>query len=140
MEVLCSNVFARVGKNPGEIFKIIDDFNVLREASVSPDKSTVYPTTVLTLFYEEEIGRDVAIATTLVIKKGIESEIKMDNLKFGLVGCLDHNIAFKAIPKKECAIYFDSMISSEKMDAFLKFLLGLLKEDKIGVHYGYLPP
>ena len=30
IQVLCSNVFVRVGKNPGEIFKITsDDFNVL---------------------------------------------------------------------------------------------------------------
>ena len=148
MEVLCSNVFARVGKNPGKTFKLIDDFNVLRETTVSPDQSTDYPTTVtvqlfLPLYYDEEVERNVAIATTMVIKKGIESEIKMDNMKFGLVtlvGCLDHNIAFKAIPKKECAIYFDSVISRAKIDAFLKFLLGLLKGDKIGVHYGYEPP
>ncbi len=101
MEVLCSNVFVRVGKKPGEIFTIIDDFNVLRETSVSPDETTKYPTTVITLYYDEEVERNVAIATTLVIKKGIESEIKIDNMKFGLIGCLDHNIAFKTTPKKE---------------------------------------
>ena len=139
MEVLCSNVFARVWKQLGEVIKIIDDFNVLRETSVSPDQWTKYDTTVLTLYYDEEVDRNVAIATTMVIKKGIESEIKMDN-KFGLVGCLDHNIAFKAIPKKECAIYFDSLVSRAKIDALLKFLLDLLKGDKIGIHYGYEPP
>ena len=48
MEVLCSNVFARVSKNPGEIFKIIDDFSVLSDTSVSPNPSTKYDTTVLT--------------------------------------------------------------------------------------------
>ena len=76
----------------------------------------------------------------MAIKNGIESEIKMDKMKFGLVGCLDHNIAFKAIPKKECAIYFDSLVSREKINSLLKFLLGLLEADKIGVHYGYEPP
>ncbi len=141
MEVLRSNVFVRVGKKkPGENFTIIDDFNVLRETSVSPDETTKYPTTVLTLYYDEEIERKIAIATTMVIKKGIESEIKNDNMKFGLVGCLDHHIAFKTVPKKECAIYFNSLVSQEKIVALLEFLQALLKGDEIGAHYGYEPP
>ena len=140
MEVLCSNVFARVSKNPGEIFKIIDDFSVLSDTSVSPNPLTKYDTTVLTLYYDKEVDRNVAFATTLAIKNGIEAEIKMDKMKFGLVGCLDHNIAFKATPKKECAIYFDALVCIEKINSLLKFLLGLLEADKIGVHYGYKPP
>ena len=46
----------------------------MRETTVSPDQSTDYPTTVLTFYYDEEVERNVAIATTMVIKKGIESE------------------------------------------------------------------
>ena len=140
MEILSSNVFARIGTTPGKIFQIIDDLNELRDSTVSPDLSSVNPTTVLTLFYEKEVDRNVAFATTMLIKKGIEAEIKMDKLKFGMIGCLDHNIAFKAIPKKEFAIYFDALVCREKINSLLKFLLHLLEADKIGVHYGYEPP
>ena len=40
MEDLCSNVFAQIGKNPGEIFKIIDDFSVLSDTPVAPNPLT----------------------------------------------------------------------------------------------------
>ena len=80
------------------------------------------------------------IATTVVFKKGIETEIKADTMKFGLVGCLDYNISFKATPNKEFAIYFNAFVKRNKIEAVLEFLQSLLKVSKVVVHHGYEPP
>ena len=75
-----------------------------------------------------------------MFKKGIETEIKADTMKFGLVGCLDYNISFKATPHKEFAIYFNAFVKRNKIKAVLEFLQSLLKVSKVAIHYGYEPP
>ena len=77
MEILSSNVFARIGTTPGKIFQIIDDLNELRDSTVSPALLTVNPTTVLTLFYEKEVDRNVAFATTMLqLRKELKLKLK----------------------------------------------------------------
>ncbi len=142
MENPSTNIFVKIssGDNPVKTFKIIDDLAELKGTSVEPAKIIVNPYTVVTFYFDESVGREVAIASTVVLKKAIEIEIKNDDMKFGLFGCLDHNISFKAIPRKEFAIYFNAVVDHEKIQDLLSFFEGSLKASVVGKHYGYEPP
>ena len=98
-----SNVYIRVvpGKNPLNTFQRINVLSELKTTAVKtrlPSKLIGNPpaVTIITLFYEKVINLGLALASTLVFKKGIEAEIKSGSLDLGLVRLLDHNISFQA--------------------------------------------
>ena len=82
----------------------------------------------------------MALASTLVFKKGIEAEAKSDSMKLGLVGLLDRNISFQATAKKECAIYFNAVVHDSVIASTVDLLLKSLRESNIAQHYRFVPP
>ena len=137
-----SNVYVQVvtGNDPLKTLNVVKSLSELKSTSVMPCVNFEKPITTITIFYENSIARDVALATTAVFKKGIEAEVKSDSMKLGLVGVLDHNVSFKALAKKECVIYFNTLIDADTIKCTLDLLLNLLSDSIIGHHYGYEPP
>ena len=82
----------------------------------------------------------MALASTLVLKNGIEAEVKSGSLELGLVGLLDHNISFQATAKKECAIYFNAVVEDSIIKCTLDLLLKALGESYFAQEYGFEPP
>ena len=129
-----------MGNDPLKTLNVVKSLSELNETTIKPCVNIEKPITTITVFYENNIARDIALVTTAVFKKGIDAEVKSDSMKLGLVGCLDHNISFKAIPKKECVIYFNAIVDEGVIKSTLDLLLNLLSDSIIGHHYGYEPP
>ena len=130
-----SNVYVRVvtGNDLLKTLNVVKSLSELNETTIKPCANIEKPITTITVFYEDNIARDIALVTTAVFKKGIEAEVKSDSMKLGLVGCFDHNISFKAIPKKECVMYFNAIVDEEVIKSTLDLLLNLLSDSIIWI-------
>ena len=137
-----SNVIMRVvtGKNLLDTFQRIKLLSDLKETPVLPSRLIETSMTTMTLFYEKSINHALALATTLIFKKAIEAEIKSGTYELGLIGLLDHNISYQAISKKECAIYFNTIVDESFIECTLHLLLTALRESHIAQEYGFEPP
>ena len=137
-----SNVYVCVvpGKNQLNTFQRIKVLSELKATSVFPSKLIENPITIITLFYEKHINLSLALASTLLFKKGIEAEIRNGTLELGLVGLLDHNISFQATAKKECAIYFNAVVDDNIIKLTLDLLMNVLGSSYIAQEYGFVPP
>ena len=94
-----SNVYIRVvaGNEPLNTFQRINLLSELKSTTVLPSEIIENPITIITLFYGKDINHSLALASTLLFKKGIEAEIRSGTLELGLVGLLDHNISFRQL-------------------------------------------
>ena len=137
-----SNVIMRVvtGMKLLNTFQRITLLSELKETPVFPSKLVETPMTIMTFTYEKSINHGLALATTFVFKKAIEAEIKSGTYELGLVGLLDHNISYHATSKKECAIYFNSIVDESFIKCTLNVLLTALRESHIAQEYGFEPP
>ena len=78
-----SNVYIRVvpGNKPLKTFQRITLLSELELTTVLPSKIIANPITIITLFYENVLSYWLALASTLVFKKGLEAEVKSGSLE-----------------------------------------------------------
>ena len=117
-----------------------NDFMSSQKDKIAPIRLVVNKGSVITYYYDDEIGLKTARTTTRTLKSAIESAYK-GTREHRLVGVQDTNISYKAINGKEVAIWFDKILSKETIDEVnLTIFKALSLSTEVGSTYGFPKP
>ena len=105
-----NNVKGMIQHSLQEIYA--NEFMSSQKDKIAPIRLVVNKGSVITYYYDDDIGLKTARATTRILKSAIESAYK-GTREHRLVGVQDTNISYKAINGKEVAIWFDKILSKE---------------------------
>ena len=117
-----------------------NDFMSSQKDKIAPIRLVVNKGSVITYYYDDDIGLKTARATTRILKSAIESAYK-GTREHRLVGVQDTNISYKAINGKEVAIWFDKILSKELINEVnLTIFNALSLSTEVGSTYGFPKP